>query len=122
MATVEEQVAQEQAEYEAEAETLPPDGEDADEGKLFEVPRVAVVVDESDPNVLKLAFSGSVELDRTNAGDVEFFNGLVPGRNYDLAVSVFVAGSPKTHRRDSDGNVDSVVQTKSLKVHSVETS
>jgi hypothetical protein len=37
-------------------------------------------------------------------------------------IDAFVAGPKNTHRRDSDGNVDAVVQTKSLVVHSVEDS
>ena len=90
------------------------------EGKLFEVPRIAVLIDESDPGVIKIAFSGSVELDRTNGGDVDFYNSLKAGKDADLNVSVFVAGPKNSHRRDSDGNVDAVVQTKSLIVHSVE--
>lgn len=97
-----------------------PDGQDAAKGKLFEVPRVAVTLDEADPGVIKLAFSGSIELDRAKADDVSFYNGLKPGANIDLQVQAFVAGPRNTHRRDSDGNVDAVVQTKSIVVHSVD--
>lgn len=95
-------------------------GEDPEKGKLFEVPRVAVIVDEADPGVLKLAFSGQVELDRANPADVAFYNRLKAGKNAELEVSVFCAGPKNSHRRDSDGNVDAVVQTKSLIVHSIE--
>jgi hypothetical protein len=94
-------------------------GEDADAGKLFEVPRVKVIVDESDPNVIKLAFSGSVELDREFAQQVEFFNGLKAGQSTELIVTVHVAGATQRHRRDSEGIVDAVVQTKSLVVTDV---
>lgn len=94
-------------------------GEDAEKGKLFEVPRVKVVVDEADPNVIKLAFSGSIELDRGKADDVSFYNGLNAGKNVELTIEAFVAGPKNSHRRDSEGNVDSVVQTKSLVVHSL---
>lgn len=89
-------------------------GPDAEAGKLFEVPRIAVVVDESDPTVLKLAFSGSIELDRTNAEQVNFYNRLRPGEEAVVNVTVHVAGAKNSHRRDSEGYVDAVVQTKSL--------
>jgi hypothetical protein len=89
-------------------------------GKLIEVPRVAVVVDESDPNILKLAFTGGVDGERGDHDWVSFFNSLTEGKNHDIAISVFVKGSKKTHRRDSDGNVDAVVQTKTLLVHSID--
>ena len=103
-------------------EALPEiDGQDAEKGKLFEVPRVAVTIDEADPGVLKLAFSGSIELDRANADDVAFYNSLKAGRDADLSVSVFCAGPKNSHHRDAEGNVDAVVQTKSLIVHSIDT-
>lgn len=108
------------AREEQEAHERELQGEDAEKGKLFEVPRVAVTVDEADPGVLKLAFSGQVELDRSKSDDVAFYNSLKAGKNADLNVQVFVAGPKNSHRRDSDGNVDAVVQTKSLIVHSVE--
>jgi hypothetical protein len=95
-------------------------GPDADKGKLFEVPRVAVLIDEADPGVIKLAFSGSVELDRSNADDVAFYNRLKAGKDVSLDIEAFVAGPKNSHRRDSDGNVDAVVQTKSLIVHSID--
>lgn len=94
-------------------------GEDAEAGKLFEVPRVKVVVDDTDPSVLKLAFAGSVDLDRGIASDVELYNSLRAGHEADLRISVHVAGAKTTHRRDSEGDVDAVVQTKSLIVHTV---
>lgn len=95
-------------------------GEDPDKGKLFEVPRVKVAIDETDPTVIKLSFSGSIELDRTDATDVEFFNKLKSGKPASLAVAAHVAGARTRHRRDSEGGVDAVVQTKSLIVTDVE--
>jgi hypothetical protein len=88
--------------------------------KLFEVPRVAVDLDEADPNVLKLAFSGTVELERNVADDVAFYNGLVAGEQRRLTVHVHVAGAQNRHRRDAEGEVDAIVQTKSLAVGEVE--
>lgn len=95
-------------------------GNDPDKGKLFEVPRAAVVIDEADPSVIKIAFSGSIEFDRAIADDVAFYNKLKAGQDVDLAVTAFCAGPKNTHRRDSEGNVDAVVQTKSLIIHSLD--
>jgi hypothetical protein len=94
-------------------------GEDADKGKMFDVPRVGIVIDESDPTVIKLAFSGSVELDRSNGKEVGFYNDLKAGESHELVVTVHTAGAQMRHRRDSEGDVDSVVQTKSLVVSEV---
>ena len=96
-----------------------PEGQDAEKGKLFEVPRVQITLDESDPTVIKLAFSGNIELDRNVASDAKFYNTLKAGNDITLSVDAFVAGPKNTHRRDSEGNVDAVVQTKSLIVHSL---
>jgi len=93
--------------------------EDPDVGKLFDVPRVGIVVDDSDPTVVKLAFSGSVELDRTDAKQVAFYNRLRAGESAVIDVTVHVAGATMRHRRDSEGDVDAVVQTKSLVVSDV---
>jgi hypothetical protein len=111
---LERTVRQEQEQHDAA------EGQDAEKGKLFEVPRVAVTIDEADPGVLKLAFSGSIELDRSKPDDVAFYNSLIAGRDAALAISAFVAGPKNSHRRDPEGNVDAVVQTKSLIVHSCE--
>lgn len=87
--------------------------------RLFEVPRIAIAIDETDPTVVKLAFSGSIELDRTNADQVDFYNDLVAGSEDEVVVTVHVAGARKRHRRDSEGFVDAVVETKSLVVSDV---
>jgi hypothetical protein len=92
---------------------------DPDLGKLFDVPRIAVIVDESDPSVLKLAFSGQYELDRTNQQQVEAYNRLLAGESRELSVTVHVAGATMRHRRDAEGFVDAIVQTKSLVVSDV---
>lgn len=105
----------------AERPTASVEGQDPEKGKLFEVPRVAIVIDDSDPTVLKLAFSGQIELDRANPGDVEVYNKLIAGFDADIPVTAHIAGAKTTHRRDSEGNVDAVVQTKSLIVHSIRT-
>ena len=84
--------------------------------KLFEVPRVAVELDESDPTVLKIAFSGSIEVERDNAKQVEHYNQLGAGEERSMTVVVHIAGAKKVHRRDSEGYVDAIVETKSLVV------
>jgi hypothetical protein len=98
----------------------PPDGTsegpDAEKGKLFDVPRVRVIVDETDPTVIKLAFSGSVELDRTSGKDVAFYNDLAAGQECELVIYCHAAGATMRHRRDAEGDVDAIVQTKSLVV------
>jgi hypothetical protein len=99
--------------------SIPLAGEDAEHGKLFEVPRIGIIVDDSDPSVVKLAFAGSIELDRTNAAQMGFYNGLGAGESHEVVVTAHVAGAKMTHRRDSEGDVDAVVQTKSLIVSDV---
>jgi hypothetical protein len=98
------------------------EGQDADKGKLFDVPRVKVIIDESDPTILKLAFSGSIELERGVAADVQLYNKLVAGQSTSLTVEAHTAGAKRTHRRDSEGDVDAIVETKSLIIHSLELS
>jgi hypothetical protein len=87
--------------------------------RMFEVPRIVVAIDESDPNVIRLAFGGSVELDRGNAEQVDFYNSLVPGQSVELALTCHVGATRKAHRRDSEGMVDAVVETRSLIVGEV---
>jgi hypothetical protein len=94
-------------------------GQDPEKGKLFEVPRVGILIDETDPTVIKLSFSGGIELDRSNADDVSFYNRLTAGKTVSLEIEAHVGTTKTTHRRDSEGNVDAVVQSKSLTVHSI---
>jgi hypothetical protein len=115
--TLDATVAEEQAAFEGEKQEVP--GQSADEGRLFDVPRVQVAIDESDPSVLKIAFSGQVELERGKANEVAFYNRLAAGKGVDLSVHAHVAGAKRTHRRDSEGNVDAVLETKSLIVTDV---
>ena len=99
-----------------------PTGKKEDEtttGKLFEMP--AIEIDESNPTAVSIAFSGSVTLDRSQADDMALYNKLKHGKLFDLHVSGLVKGSKKTHRRDNDGNVDAIVETKSLVIDSIDT-
>jgi hypothetical protein len=85
-------------------------------GQLFEVPRVAVLQDESDPTILKLAFSGSYELDRDNASQVKSYNALRAGQEALLSLTVRVVGVHKHHRLDSEGDLADIVESKRLVV------
>ena len=105
----------------AEPVVDPTAGQDPEAGKLFEVPRVAIVVDDTDPTVIKLAFSGSIKLERTDPTDADLFNNLKDGQTVSLQIEAHVAGLKIVHRRDSEGDVDAVVATKSLIVHSIDT-
>jgi len=91
----------------------------ADKGQLFEVPRVSVLVDDSDPTILRLVFSGFYELDRDNAGQVESYNALKAGRESTLSITVRVAGTQKGHRLDSEGDLADIVEAKRLVVSDV---
>jgi hypothetical protein len=92
-------------------------GPDPDTGRLFEVPRVQIDLDDNDPSVLKLAFSGSVELERADRTQAELFNRLRAGKTADLHLVGYVKSGPtKTHRRDRDGNVDAIVAQKAIVV------
>ncbi len=95
------------------------DLEPGEQGRVVEVPRLAVEIDDTDPDVLKVAFSGSIELERGSRDQVAFFNSLDHGRTIDLRMTGFVAGAKTTHRRDSEGDVDAVVLTKSVVVSDV---
>lgn len=85
--------------------------------KLFDMP--AITIDESNPTQITIAFAGSVVLDRSQADDVKLYNQLVAGKLFDLNVSGLVKGAKTSHRRDSEGNIDAVAQTKSLVIGSI---
>lgn len=87
---------------------------DPDNGKLFNIPRTEVTIDGADPSLLKIAFAGGIEIERNEQQWVEYYNRLAAGKTATITVTVHVAGSKKTHRRDKDGNVDAIVETKSL--------
>lgn len=106
----EEQEAHDRAKADDDVDLTP----DPDTGQLLKMPRVAVIVDEADPSALKVAFSGEVTIERGDKQWVEFYNQLKAGKSVDLHVSAHVAGVKKTHRRDKEGDVDAVVETKSV--------
>lgn len=85
--------------------------------KLFEIPPISV--DKTKPTLIKVSVSGSIKLDLSQASDVAFYESLKAGKVVELPTSFFVASTKKTHRRDSDGNVDAVPETKSLVVDGI---
>jgi len=94
-----------------------PKGEDAEKGKLFDIPKI--VLDKTQPTALRIAFSGGIPIGFDERDWVEFYNDLTSGKPSTLKVTVHVAGTKTSHRRDSEGDVDAVVQTKSLIVTDV---
>jgi hypothetical protein len=95
----------------------PNGAEEQEEGKplrLFEVKQEPVR-----PTTITVNVSGEIKLDLSKKSDVDFFNSLVPGKNVKFETDFFVASEKTTHRRDSDGNVDAVPRSKSIKVDMV---
>jgi hypothetical protein len=94
---------------------------DPETGQLFDTKKLKVKIDTTQPTLLKLAFSGGIELDVNDPSDVQLYNHLTAGKPVALTVEAHVAGAKKTHRRDSEGDVDAVVETKSVLIHSLNT-
>lgn len=101
----------------AAAPTGAEEQDDLQKEKLFEIPPVKH--DKTKPTLIKVSVSGSIKLDMSQAADIAFYNALEAGKLIELPTSFFVASTKKTHRRDSDGNVDAVPETKSLVVDGV---
>jgi hypothetical protein len=87
------------------------DDEDPETGKLFDV---AVRVDDTKPTLISVSISGKIKLDLRRKADVDFYNALKSGKTFIAETHYFVASTKKTHRRDNDGNVDAVPESKSL--------
>lgn len=92
---------------------------DGDQTKLVELPKIKIVVDEADPTILRLHFSGDITIDRGDARWIEWWNRIRPGKTLDLNVGLFCPSAPLVHRRDKEGDVDAVAQTKNLIVTDV---
>jgi hypothetical protein len=75
--------------------------------------------DKTRPTNVSVAVSGNIDLDLSQKADVDFWNELQAGKLITKETTFFVAGAKKRHRRDSEGNVDAVVETKSLIVDGV---
>lgn len=103
----------------------PPEGPDdptvpdPDSGKLFEVPRATVAVDDGSPTVIKVAVGGGVELERSSNDDVEFYNSLAPGDEVELRVVARVSGIRTRRKYDDEGSFVDLIATKSLVVDTI---
>lgn len=94
------------------------DEQDALQGeKLFEIPPIQI--DKAKPSLISVSVSGKIKLDLSQKSDVEFYNTLQAGKLVELPTTFFVAATKKTHRRDKEGNVDAVPESKSLIVDGV---
>jgi hypothetical protein len=82
--------------------------------RLFELPPVEQ--DDASPDVLRLAFSGAVELDRTDEEDVRLYNSLAAGGIFNLELRVDVAGVVIRHKRDGRGLPSTVTHSKAIAV------
>jgi hypothetical protein len=68
---------------------------------------------------IKIGFSGSLFLDRSEASDVAVYNALRLGKDVDLLVTAKCSKTGASGATDRDGNLDVVVGAKTLKVHSL---
>ena len=116
---LERQVREEQEEHDRLAAEERARREADGQGKLVELPKIKILVDEADPTKIVVHFTGDIVLERGDAGWIEWFNRLKPGKTADLSVGVFVPNSTRTHRRDKEGDVHAVVQTTTLIVTDV---
>lgn len=80
---------------------------------------VDIKPDKAKPTLISVNVSGKIKLDLSQKSDVDFYNVLQAGKLIELPTSFFVASTKKTHRRDSDGNVDAVPEMKSLVIDGV---
>lgn len=101
----------------AEARTGADEGEQLQKEKLFELPPIKN--DATKPTMIHVVVSGPIPLDLSQKADIDFYNELQAGKLVTREVTFFVKGAKKTHRRDAEGNVDAVVETKSLLVDGV---
>jgi hypothetical protein len=81
---------------------------------LFEIKPDPARVTQSTVNI-----SGKIKLDLSQKSDADFYESLKAGKLVTYETTFFVASSKKTHRRDKDGNVDAVPESKSIVVDGV---
>lgn len=136
--TTEEIVAAEQAEYEnkvdeavkleaveepAEPEQTeePPAAEEAlFDRSQFEREELQIEkVDGIGIDKIRVKFSGSVMLDRSDPADVALYNRLRMGRDVELRCAGKVAGAGAGWTTNREGNLDAVVGEKTVKVDTV---
>lgn len=69
---------------------------------------------------ISLKFSGEVFLDRSDASDVAVYNALRLGKDVQLLVEAKTSSTAAKGATDRDGDLDVVVGTKGLKIHSLQ--
>lgn len=95
----------------AVAPTGADENENVEQPKLFEIK-----AETTRPTKINVNISGVIELDLSIESDCAFYNSLKPGKTVSFPTDYYVASVKTTHRRDGDGNVDAVPQSKSIKV------
>lgn len=110
-------------ETEEETTQLEPDpekGELFDRKKWDSEPLALPYADDQQIDRISLKFSGEVFLDRSDPADVALFRKLKLGHDVDLKIQAKVSSTGSKGHTDRDGDLDVVVGTKGLKVHSVD--
>lgn len=67
-------------------------------------------------DLIEIAISGTVKLDRSGPNDVELIRKMAAGRTVDLKVSAFVAGTHGDVSQDDNGYADKTTLRKKLTV------
>lgn len=76
-------------------------------------------VDGESIDKIRIDFSGSVMLDRSNEADVAMFNRLKLGKDCELRCAGTVSGVKTGYTTSKDGDLDAVVGGKTVKVSTV---
>jgi hypothetical protein len=77
-------------------------------------------VDDQSIDRISLKFSGEVYLNRSEPSDVAVYNALRLGRDVSLLIECKCSSTAAKGATDRDGDLDVVVGTKGLKVHSLQ--
>jgi hypothetical protein len=122
--TTEEIVRQEQADYDAEQEndkTLPdPEGDALFDRSQYETEELALPkIDGETVDKIRVAFTGSVMLDRADPADCDLIRRLALGRD----VTLRIEGKPATlkygYTTNKNGDLDALVLERKVKVETV---
>jgi hypothetical protein len=98
---------------------------DAEKGALFnkeQYDREDLQIDKIDGQTvdkIRVDFTGSVMLDRSDPADVAMYNRLTLGKECELRVAGKVSGSSGGYTTAKEGDLDAVVGKKSVKIETV---
>lgn len=98
---------------------------DAEAGALFnkeQYDREDLQIDRIDGQTvdkIRVDFTGSVMLDRSDPADVKMYNALTLGKECELRVAGKVSGSAGGYTTAKEGDLDAVVGKKSVKIDTV---